>query len=90
VPNAFDGKELIKKLIQQADERIIIMPGSGLRSNNIKQLADYTGVSELHSSARKNMHTEMEFINKNMNEALQIISVDEDEIKLMKATLKHQ
>ena len=86
VPNAFDGKELIKKLLQQADERLIVMPGSGVRSNNIKQLADYTGASELHSSARKNMHTEMEFINKNMNEALQNISVDEDEIKLMKAT----
>ena len=39
VPNAFDGKDLIKQLIEQADERIIIMPGSGVRSNNIKELA---------------------------------------------------
>ena len=42
VPDAFDGKDLIKKLIEQADDRIIIMPGSGVRSNNIKELADYT------------------------------------------------
>jgi copper homeostasis protein len=53
VPNAGDGKELIKQLIEQADDRIIIMPGSGVRSSNIKEIADYTGAVELHSSARK-------------------------------------
>jgi copper homeostasis protein len=84
VPNAFDGKDLIKKLIEQADERIIIMPGSGVRSNNIKELADYTGATELHSSARKNITTEIKFVNKNMQEDLQNISVDVDEIKKMK------
>jgi copper homeostasis protein len=87
VPNAFDGKELIKKLNEQADDRIIIMPGSGVRSNNIKELADYTGATELHSSARKNIDSEMEFINTCMNENLQNISVDEDEIKMMNSIL---
>jgi copper homeostasis protein len=84
VPNAFDGKDLIKKLIEQADERIFIMPGSGVRSNNIKEIADYTGATELHSSARKNITTEIKFVNKNMQEDLQNISVDVDEIKKMK------
>jgi copper homeostasis protein len=87
VPNAFDGKELIKKLIEQADERIVIMPGSGVRSNNIKELADYTGATELHSSARKNVDTEMEFINEGMKETLQNVSVDEDELRSMKKNL---
>ena len=87
VPNAFDGKDLIKKLIEQADDRIIIMPGSGVRSNNIHAIANYTGAAELHSSAKKNIHTEMEFINKGMNETLQNISVDENEIRKMKAAL---
>jgi len=87
VPNALDGKKLIKKLVEQADDRIIIMPGSGVRSNNIKELADYTGATELHSSARKNINSEMEFANENMNEILQTISVDEDEIRRMKAIL---
>src|SRR5436853_4464394 len=80
VPNAFDGKELIKKLIEQADDRIIIMPGSGVRSNNIKELAAYTGATELHSSARKAITSEMKFVNTGMQETLQNISVDEDEI----------
>ena len=36
VPNAWDGRELIKQLVEKADDRIIIMPGSGVRSSNIK------------------------------------------------------
>jgi copper homeostasis protein len=84
VPNAFDGKELIKKLVEQADGRIIIMPGSGVRSSNIKDLASYTGVTELHSSARKTIPSEMEFINAGMQENLENISVDVEEIKMMK------
>lgn len=84
VPNAFDGKDLIKKLIEQADDRIIIMPGSGIRSNNIKQIADYTHAKELHSSARKTINSEMKFVNESMQEYLQNISVDLDEIKKMK------
>jgi copper homeostasis protein len=87
VPNAYDGKDLIKKLIEQADDRIIIMPGSCVRSNNIKDITDYTGATELHSSARKNIKSEMEFINAKMQEDLQNISVDEDEIKKMKDAL---
>ena len=88
VPNAFDGKEMIKELIKQADERIVVMPGSGVRTNNIKQLADYTGATEFHSSARKNVDAETEFINEGMNEILQNISVDEDEITNMKRNLE--
>lgn len=90
MPGAFEGKELIKKLIEQADERIIIMPGSGVRNSNIKAIADYTGATELHSSARKNIDTEMEFINENMHETMTNISVDADEIKYMKAALNHE
>ncbi|HEX5153213.1 MAG TPA: copper homeostasis protein CutC [Parafilimonas sp.] len=87
VPNAFDGKELIKKLVEQADERIIIMPGSGVRSSNIKDLAAYTGATELHSSARKNIPSEMEFTNAGMEEDLENISVDVEEIRKMKVEL---
>lgn len=87
VPNAFNGKELIKQLIEQADDRIIIMPGSGVRSSNIKQLAAYTGAKELHSSARKNIASQMEFVNAGMEETLYNISVDEDEVRKMRLEL---
>ncbi len=84
VPNANDNKELVRQLHLQAANRIIIMPGSGIRSQNIRQMAEYTGVKELHSSARKSVPSAMEFNCLTMKETLENILVDEDEIKLMK------
>lgn len=51
-PNAVEGSELIKQLIDKADDRIIIMPGSGVSSDNIITIAETTGATEFHSSAR--------------------------------------
>jgi copper homeostasis protein len=87
VPDAFDGKDLIKKLVTQADERVVIMPGSGVRAGNIAELANYTGAAELHSSARKNINSAMKFIQPGMQETLENISVDEGEIQSMKMSL---
>jgi copper homeostasis protein len=89
VPGAYDGKELIKQLIEQADQRIFIMPGSGVRSNNIAAIANYTGVEELHSSARKILSSEMLFVKTGMEETLNNISVDADEIRAMKKALRN-
>ncbi len=84
MPTAFEGKELIQQLIIKADDRIIILPGSGVRSNNIGELAQFTNTTELHSSARKMNISSMLFQNKNMQEDLHIFSVDVEEIKTMK------
>jgi len=88
VPDAYEGKELIKELIDQAEKRIIVMPGSGVRSNNIAALATYTGATELHSSARKMQPSAMLFTKKNMQETLDAVSVDETEIRKMKMALQ--
>lgn len=87
VPIAPNAKQLIKELIDKAAERILIMPGSGVRSNNIADLASYTGAKELHSSARKLVHSEMKFLQESMQEILDAVSVDEEEIKKMKQAL---
>lgn len=50
-PTAILGKKLIKQLIEQANDRIIIMPGGGIRSNHINQLQEYTKAKEFHSAA---------------------------------------
>lgn len=86
-PDAEKGKILIKQLVQKSDGRIIIMPGSGIRSNNIRLIADYTEATELHSSARKIINTGMKYINQSMKENLQSLSVDNIEIKGMKLAL---
>ncbi len=87
VPNAWDGRELIKQLVEKADDRIIIMPGSGVRSSNIKALADFTGATELHSSARELAPSGTQFQTTSMHENLQNTIVDTTEIKKMLAAL---
>ena len=57
-----EGVSLITQLQQQANNKIIIMPGSGVRSNNIRQLADATGCTEFHTSLRELVYSEMDFI----------------------------
>jgi len=79
-PYALEGAELIHALIQQADERIIIMPGSGVRSHNIIALAEQTGATEFHTSARILTDSKMSFINPAMNENLGAVLTDANEV----------
>jgi copper homeostasis protein len=87
VPNAADGIPLLKKLVEQAGDRIIIMPGSGVRSNNIDEIIQSTGAKEIHSSARKAMSTKMEYNQPTMQENMKYFDVDADEIKTMMAAI---
>ena len=59
---AMEGTELIKQLTESAKGRIIIMPGSGVRKENIKELAEKTCAREFHSSLGSFSKSEMNFI----------------------------
>ena len=50
-PNVMEGKEVLKELVLQANNRITIMPGGGLRSTNIKELDELVNAEFYHSSA---------------------------------------
>ena len=50
-PNVMEGKEVLKELVHQANNRITIMPGGGLRSTNISQLDELVNANFYHSSA---------------------------------------
>ena len=80
-PNALDGADHIAALTRQANERIIIMPGSGVRSDNILELAKKTGAAEFHTSARMHTSSRMGYNNEQMKESLKSVSVDEQEIR---------
>lgn len=56
-----EGLELIKNLIQRADNRIIIMPGSGINQSNIKKIKDYSGATEFHLTGRKSIQSKMNY-----------------------------
>ena len=64
------------------------MPGSGVRSDNIIELAEKTGAVEFHTSARINIASKMIYVNETMNEHLKSVSVDEDEVKNIISKLK--
>ena len=86
-PGALEGAELIAALINKADDRIIIMPGSGLRSDNISAIAAETKAVEFHSSARIMAESNMQFRQDSLIEKLQSVTVDENEIRKLKKIL---
>jgi len=49
--NVIEGKEVLKELVIQANNRIEIMPGGGLRSTNISVLDKMVNANWYHSSA---------------------------------------
>jgi len=61
-PTVSEGVDLITELNKKADDRIIILPGSGVRKDNIKMLAEKTGCIEFHSSLRGKVKSPMQFI----------------------------
>ncbi|HAN18879.1 MAG: copper homeostasis protein CutC [Bacteroidetes bacterium GWC2_33_15] len=58
---ACQGIELIKQLIIKANERIGIMPGSGIDESNIEKIYIETGAKEFHASLRKSVKSKMDY-----------------------------
>ena len=73
-PDAMQGIPMIKKLVQRAGERIIIMPGCGVREANIAFIEAETGVKEFHTSARSIVYSGMEYRNENVPMGSSIVS----------------
>jgi copper homeostasis protein len=89
-PSVVDGVELVATLNKAADERIIIMPGSGLRKENIKMLAEKTGCVEFHSSLRGKEQSKMDFIHegfKDSKESYENNAIDAEEVKALRNAL---
>jgi copper homeostasis protein len=85
-----EGVDLIAQLVKAADERIIIMPGSGVRKENIKELADKTGAVEFHSSLRGRQKGKMEFIHSafaSSEESYSQPAIDPEEVKALRNAL---
>ena len=55
------GVPLLKELVEQSAERIIIMPGCGVNSSNAASILESTGANEIHASARKSVGSGMKF-----------------------------
>ncbi len=82
-PKAMDGKETLAALVKQSEGSIIIMPGSGITSENIIEMAESTGAKEFHSSASIFGESKMDYQNSAMNESLNHLIVNKEEVKKM-------
>lgn len=87
-PTAPEGADTIAQLIRQADDRIIIMPGSGVRSDNIAVLARHTQATEFHSSARTTAASGMHYLNTYMNENLESTQLNSGEVEKLLSELQ--
>ena len=89
-PTAPEGVDLITGLVKAADERIIIMPGSGVRKDNIRELAERTGAGEFHSSLREKQKSKMEYMHPNFStsaESYENPAIEPSEVKALRDAL---
>jgi copper homeostasis protein len=47
-PTAIQGSDVIARLVDKADDRIVVMAGGGIREHNVREVIARTGVAEVH------------------------------------------
>lgn len=87
-PTAEEGIVTIRQLVQQADERIIVMPGAGLRAHNLLQVLQATGATEFHTAARMAIPSAMQYTNMALLESTETAGVDAGAIQTMRQLLQ--
>lgn len=65
--SAMEGLSVLKFLVQKADQRITIMPGSGITPSNIQSILKESGATEIHLSAKKLYPGRMLFKNESIS-----------------------
>lgn len=60
---AIDGADLIRQLVERAQDQIIIMPGAGVTAGNVRELMAATGAREVHMSLKEKAASLMEYRN---------------------------
>lgn len=61
--NALAGAPLIRQLIEKADNRIVVMPGNGIKEHNLQEVIRETGATEFHVRLDKTVDSGMIFRN---------------------------
>lgn len=81
--SAPEGSAIIKKLIEQAKNRISIMPGGGITELNIYELVKATSLKEFHGSFRSKYKGEMKYTSPSFSneEEYTILQTDAEKVK---------
>ena len=86
--DAVKGIPLLKQLVEKAGDRIIIMPGCGVRENNIEKIEAETGAKEFHTSARSIVYSQMEYRNENVPMGSSIVSSEFETVETDREKVK--
>lgn len=65
-PTAEKGSNMLSKLQEQAQGRIILLAGCGVNEHNIRSLHELTRIKEFHFSAREKVGSKMNYCNPNV------------------------
>jgi len=49
-PTAWEGRDVLRELVQAAGDQLVVMPGGGVRQDHVHALLEHTGAREVHSS----------------------------------------
>jgi copper homeostasis protein len=77
------GVVVLQQLVRQSAGRISIMPGAGVRSDNLAQLIEATGATEFHASARVAIPNPMTHHNPLVTDAGGMYVADREELLRM-------
>lgn len=61
-PSALAGARTLRALVEQAGERIVVMPGAGIDAGNIVRLWQRTGARQFHASAKRALPSAMRHV----------------------------
>ncbi|XP_007903868.1 copper homeostasis protein cutC homolog [Callorhinchus milii] len=61
--SALEGLPTIRRLVEQAKERILVVPGGGITERNVMRILEGSGAQEFHCSARSSRDSAMKFRN---------------------------
>lgn len=64
--NVMSGIIKLKELVEKYNDKIIIMPGSGINERNIEYINDTVKANEYHMTANKTVESVMQYINENV------------------------
>ena len=92
--NVMSGIIKLKELVEKYNDKIIIMPGSGINERNIEYIKGTVKANEYHMTANKTVNSVMEYKNENvfMGAALRppefsVKYTDENKVKNIKSKL---
>ncbi|HET7664052.1 MAG TPA: copper homeostasis protein CutC [Rhodanobacteraceae bacterium] len=86
-PDAVAGASRIREFVEQAGERLVVMPGAGVNSGNIAALAETTGAREFHASAKRTLASRFRIDTPFADMRAGESRTDEAEVRALVATL---